>query len=120
MIACPFCGRRDAQVVRRPTIAAFPEFRAVCYFCRAEGPPSSDAQLALEAWRQRASSPDGSDNLTFRDYVLRLRRGNCWCEMGIGNPNMTQHNEICREITAAIARGDYRGGAYDCQSEENT
>ena len=27
--------------------------------------------------------------------IYALRRGDCWCEMGIGNPMMKEHSQIC-------------------------
>ena len=28
----------------------------------------------------------------------KLKRGTCWCELGIGNPMMSGHTMLCREI----------------------
>ena len=33
-----------------------------------------------------------------RALILSLKRGSCWCEMGIGNPMMRgAHTEACRQ-----------------------
>ena len=32
------------------------------------------------------------------EFIKDLKRGSCWCEVGIGNPNMTSHSEACLKI----------------------
>lgn len=38
-------------------------------------------------------------NVKYVSFISGLRRGDCWCEVGIGNPNAGgDHSAICREI----------------------
>jgi len=46
--------------------------------------------------------------------VIRgLRRGSCWCEMGIGNPMVSQHTRTCLEASRLMdvfAAAERQGG----------
>ena len=33
-----------------------------------------------------------------RAILHQLRKGQCWCEMGIGNPMVKKHSEICLAV----------------------
>lgn len=33
-----------------------------------------------------------------RALFVRLKRGDCWCEVAVGNPNATSHSEVCKTL----------------------
>ena len=35
---------------------------------------------------------------TLNDFIMDLKIGNCWCEVGIGNPNYKDHSAICKKL----------------------
>lgn len=39
------------------------------------------------------------------EIINGLKRGSCWCEMGIGNPMMKTHSAACDAARAFVARG---------------
>ena len=55
MKACPFCGRRDLEVI--PVSAfdrgVFAEYRVRCGYCGAEGETCNTKQGARKAWDTR-------------------------------------------------------------------
>lgn len=34
--------------------------------------------------------------------LIELKRGDCWCEMGIGNPNCRDHSRACKNARAVL------------------
>lgn len=40
--------------------------------------------------------------------LVSLKRGSCWCEMGIGDPRVVQHSHECDEVRRLVEqmRGD--------------
>lgn len=34
--------------------------------------------------------------------LLRLKAGDCWCEMGIGNPMVQEHTAVCLEAQETV------------------
>ena len=57
-------------------------------------------------------NPDIASNLLILAELLTvlkaLKRGDCWCEMGIGNPMMSRHSPGCLSAQAAIAKAEGR------------
>lgn len=41
-----------------------------------------------------------------RDILPRLKRGDCWCEVGVGNPNAKNHSQGCILAQVAMAVGE--------------
>lgn len=37
-------------------------------------------------------------NMNMWDIILQLKRGSCWCEMGIGNPMVRDHSPACKQV----------------------
>lgn len=37
-----------------------------------------------------------------REALEKLKRGDCWCEMGIGNPMVREHSPSCVAARAAL------------------
>lgn len=33
----------------------------------------------------------------------QLKRGDCWCEMGVGNPMVDRHSGVCADAMAALS-----------------
>ena len=57
----------------------------------------------------RVVKPDGTeqwfDDVKIGQAVLLLyglRRGDCWCDVGIGNPMMSSHDKVCDEVRAFL------------------
>ena len=73
------------------------------------GRPVSDEEheAALRAIRGEVGTanahvlPAGSDMLAALEAV---RRGSCWCGVGIGNPMMRGHSKACGQARAAVAK----------------
>lgn len=38
------------------------------------------------------------------DILVGLKRGDCWCEMGIGNPMVREHDVACLQAQLAVAQ----------------
>ncbi len=45
-----------------------------------------------------------------RALVQDFRRGDCWCEKGIGNPMMADHDKGCKTMVAIRAALDKLDG----------
>lgn len=56
--------------------------------------------LVAEVRRLRAESDDQRRRI--RDILLQLRRGDCWCAVGIGNPMMATHSSACVSARAIV------------------
>lgn len=50
---CPFCGSQDVSLVA--TILAPCGHRAMCRACTTQGPPDTDADVAVDMWNAHAS-----------------------------------------------------------------
>lgn len=35
--------------------------------------------------------------------IAALKTGDCWCEMGIGNPMVRQHSSVCQSVQALLS-----------------
>lgn len=46
-------------------------------------------------------------------YLHELKKGGCWCEMGIGHPSFSEHSKLCKEIKEFLdvfpKTGEYEG-----------
>ena len=40
-----------------------------------------------------------------RELLLSLKTGDCWCGMGIGNPNYRDHADSCKAVQAVFSAG---------------
>jgi hypothetical protein len=40
------------------------------------------------------------------EVIKALRRGSCWCGMGIGNPMVRQHSPACERARLAVEAGE--------------
>ena len=43
-----------------------------------------------------------AENEKLREALLQLKHGDCWCEVGIGNPMYTNHSAACLEVQQII------------------
>lgn len=39
-----------------------------------------------------------NENENLWGVILQLKRGDCWCEMGIGNPMVRDHSSACKQL----------------------
>lgn len=39
-----------------------------------------------------------------RNLIANLKRGSCWCEMGVDNPMVNTHSHVCKEAAVASER----------------
>ncbi len=39
----------------------------------------------------------------FKRLLSEMKHGDCWCEVGIGNPMMRGHSTVCLKVTAMLA-----------------
>jgi hypothetical protein len=46
------------------------------------------------------------DNAELLAAIKNLNRGECYCEMGVGNPLVTRHSQRCLDAQAAIANAE--------------
>jgi hypothetical protein len=37
------------------------------------------------------------------ELLKRLKRNDCWCEMGIGNPMYSGHTKVCKDVQGFLA-----------------
>lgn len=37
------------------------------------------------------------------DLLTRLMHGTCWCGMGIGDPRISQHSDLCKDVCKYIS-----------------
>lgn len=43
-----------------------------------------------------------AENKRWRWLVEKLKRGDCWCEVGIGNPMVPGHSDVCIAVGVAM------------------
>lgn len=53
LLACPFCGEEDANVVFKYGFHRFNRFCVKCYCCEAMGPDCPTRDRAINAWNKR-------------------------------------------------------------------
>lgn len=111
---CPRCDRADCRGARVPLV--FPATATACL------PLAEDCDGDPVDWRARAL--DGEHNLAvmsaleanwrrmlgerqaevarLRAALAGLRRGDCWCEFGIGNPMLSRCLPACETAREAL------------------
>lgn len=48
-----------------------------------------------------------NQNVILAGFIMRLRRGDCWCDVAISNPMMEgKHSALCDEIRLALYAGE--------------
>lgn len=67
--------------------------------------------LALEATSKELRDALAKDDLCSGALLLSLKRGSCWCEMGIGNPMVTSHSQACQDVARHLSKCPCCGGA---------
>lgn len=56
---------------------------------------------AAQTWRELLEANATINKL--RAVLRRLKRGDCWCEMAVGNPMVSSHDEACLEAQRLLA-----------------
>ena len=67
----------------------------------------SKAENVEEMWREtiRELADAKEDAARGRELVRALKRGDCWCEMGVGNPSVKAHTGACNWARAWAEEG---------------
>jgi hypothetical protein len=94
----------------------------VAWFLAATG-DGHGVRLQPTHWRPLAAPPGekAAERVTVDALTAALRelkRGDCWCEVGIGNPNMGgRHSSACRKVAVLLDRTGAGGAPADgCSS----
>jgi hypothetical protein len=74
------------------------------------GKLAAGMKRARDCWAARAErvrhecAELHAERAALRTLIKSLRRGNCWCEAGIGNPMVAgRHTEACEDAQKAVA-----------------